>query len=226
MLETVVIGNCTLYKGDCFEIMPQLTEKFDAVVTDPPYGIGADKGKNLKPSNFKGTVTISRHYYDNEWDRIRPQKQIFDFILLISKYQIIWGGNYFSDYLPVSPKWLWWDKCQTMPTYGDGELAWTNLKGSTPRKFTLSNNKILAQRLERFHPTQKPIPLMQWCVSLLPLDCQNILDPFMGSGSTGVACVKTGHHFVGIEKDSEYFDIACKRIEKACQQPDLFHENA
>ena len=218
----VVIGDCVLYEGDCLEIMPVLG-KVDAVVTDPPYGIGADKGKKGSIP-FKGGKPVERAWHpDNVWDKSRPDAATFGSIIQSAPVHIIWGGQYFADLLPAQGKWLWWDKCQTMPTYGDGELAWTSLSGETPKKFTYANNKIFAQRLERFHPTQKPIALMKWCLGFLP-DAKTILDPFMGSGTTGVACVKLGRRFIGIELDPDYFDIACRRIQEAYAQPDMFIE--
>ena len=217
----VQIGDCTLYEADCLDILPHL-DKVDACVTDPPYGIGADKGKNCAPIPFKGGKPVAARYYpDKKWDNIRPCNDIFQLILSVAGSIIIWGGNYYADLLPAMGKWLWWDKCQTMPTYGDGELAWTNLTGTTPKKFVYANNKIFAQRIERYHPTQKPVPLMMWCLEFLS-DAKTILDPFMGSGTTGVACAKMGRKFIGIELDPEYFDIACRRIEEAYRQPDMF----
>lgn len=219
-MRTETVGDCTLYLGDCLEIMPTLGT-VDAVVTDPPYGIGADKGKK-GAIPFKGGKPVMRlHCPENTWDRERPPSDIFKTILSYNCPTIIWGGNYFADLLPPMGKWLWWDKCQTMPTYGDGELAWTNLDGTTPKKFTYANNKLFAQRVERHHPTQKPLPLMEWCVTFTK---GLILDPFMGSGTTGVACAKLGRKFIGIELEPKYFDIACKRIEDAYKQPDMFVE--
>jgi DNA modification methylase len=217
--EPVIIGDATLYLGDCREILPTLG-KVDAVVTDPPYGIGADKGHSGARS-FNGSKPIPQNSYDDEWDDTRPDPTIFKAILDISERQIIWGGNYFADLLPAQGKWLWWDKCQTMPTYGDGELAWTNLEGTVPKKFTYANNKLFADRVERFHPTQKPLPLINWCLRFVD---GTVLDPFMGSGTTGVACAKLGRKFIGIEIEPKYFDIACRRIEKAYAQPDMFIE--
>lgn len=213
------IGDCRLILGDCLEVMPTLAP-VDAVVTDPPYGIKQDKGFD----GFGGFgKPIGRRQYDGDWDSSRPPPDAFAALLLASDKHIIWGGNYFTDLLPVSGKWLWWDKCQTMPTYGDGELAWTSLSGVAPKKFIYSNNGLMAKERGRVHPTQKPVAVMEWCLSFLP-DAQTILDPFMGSGTTGVACVKLGRKFIGIEIDEGYFDIACKRIEKAYTQPDLFIE--
>ena len=110
-----------------------------------------------------------------------------------------------------------------MPTYGDGELAWTNLNAKAPKKFVYSNNGLMAKEKGRVHPTQKPVAVMEWSMGWLP-DKESVLDPFMGSGTTGVACVNLGRKFTGIEMDPKYFDIACKRIEEAYKQPRLFEE--
>ena len=215
----VVIGDCVLYEGDCLEIMPVLG-KVDLCLTDPPYGIKQDKGFG----GFGGFgKPIARREYDGNWDSSRPKNNAFSLILESAPVQIIWGGQYFADLLPAQGKWLWWDKCQTMPTYGDGELAWTSLPGEAPKKFVYSNNGLHAKEKDKQHPTQKPIALMKWCLGFLP-DAKTILDPFMGSGTTGVACVKTGRSFIGVELDPDYFDIACRRIQEAYAQPDIFIE--
>lgn len=216
-----IIGDCLLIEADCLSVLPHLP-KVDACVSDPPYGIGADKGKKGSDIFKSGKRYNRREYPENQWDNQRPDAEIFRAMQSIADSAIIWGGNYFADLLPPMGKWLWWDKCQTMPTYGDGELAWTNLSGTTPKKFIYANNKILADRVERHHPTQKPLPLIEWCISLLPSATSTILDPFMGSGTTGVAAVKEGRRFIGVERDARYFDIACKRIEAAYKQPDMF----
>jgi DNA modification methylase len=214
-----IIGDCTLYLGDCLEVMPTL-EKVDACLTDPPYGVRQAGG-------FSGaggfSKPVARREYEGQWDDSRPSQEIFKLMLTVSQNQIIWGGNYFTDLLPQSSRWLWWDKCQTMPTYSDGELAWTSLSGVSTKKIIYNNNGLQAKEKGRVHPTQKPIEVMKWCLGFLP-DSETILDPFMGSGTTGVACVKLGRKFIGIELDEKYFDIACKRIEEAYRQPDMFIE--
>jgi DNA modification methylase len=218
--ETVTIGGATLYRGDCLEVLPTLG-KFDAVITDPPYGIGADKGKQ-QVNKFKGGKAFASSFNpENTWDDSRPNVDLLKLVVDFGGVSILWGGNYFADLLPPQGKWLWWDKCQTMPTFGDGELAWTNLKGTTPKKFVWANNKILADRIERHHPTQKPLELMRWCIEQAG-NPQTILDPFMGSGTTGVAAIQLGRTFTGIEREAKYFDIACKRIEQAYAQGQLF----
>jgi len=222
--EEVTIGECRLILGDCREVLPTLP-KHDLLLTDPPYGIGADKGKKSEPRSFNGSAPIiCRHYPENEWDNIRPDEGVILLSVRLANAAIVWGGNYFADWLTAQGRWLWWDKCQTMPSFGDGELAWTNLPQTTPKKFTLANNKIFADRVERHHPTQKPIELMLWCISMAG-NPQTILDPFMGSGTTGVACVQLGRKFTGIERERKYFEIACERIDNACRQaPLVFRE--
>jgi len=215
-----IIGDCRLILGDCLDIMPTLG-KADAVVTDPPYGIKAANGFG----GFGGFgAPIQRRTYEGDWDDDRPSKDVFDLILKSAEVHIIWGGNYFTDFLPVSKKWLFWDKCQTMPTYSDGEMAWTSISGASTKRIIYNNNGLQAKEKGRVHPTQKPVEVMRWCIEQLPKESQTILDPFMGSGTTGVACVKLGRKFIGIELEPKYFDIACKRIEEAYKQPDLFIE--
>jgi site-specific DNA-methyltransferase (adenine-specific)/modification methylase len=220
----VEIGNATLYLGDCMDILPTL-DKVDAVITDPPYGIGADKGKKGSIP-FKGGKPVEMAWHpENTWDKCRPPADVIRSTVAAGDVAVVWGGNYFADILPAMGRWLWWDKCQTMPSYGDGELAWTNLPQTTPKKFTLANNKIFADRVERHHPTQKPLELMAWCVEMATKERETILDPFMGSGTTGVAAVQMGRKFIGIEREPKYFDIACKRIEDAQRTFDMFGFN-
>ena len=225
-MNPVTIGNATLYLGDCRDILPTLG-KVDAVVTDPPYGIGADKGKSGAATSFNGSKpVVSAHYADDDWDNQRPPAELILQCVAAGKQAILWGGNYFADLLPAQGRWLWWDKCQTMPSFGDGELAWTNLPQTTPKRIVLANNQLFAERAERFHPTQKPLAVMKWSIGWLPETAQTILDPFMGSGTTGVAAVQMGRKFIGIEREERYFEIACKRIEQAQRQGDLFIEAA
>ena len=202
-----VIGNQTLILGDCLEVMP-LLGRFDAVVTDPPYGIRADENP----------VTGGAPHKVKKWDRNRPAQEVFDAIKQVSASQIIWGGNYFTDLLPPSMRWLVWDKMQ-----GDGfsladcEFAWSS-QNAAARIFRYSRGT--AVRDGKVHPTQKPLALMEWCLGFLP-DAKTILDPFMGSGTTLVACQRMGRHGTGIELDPDYFDIACRRVDEAARQPDL-----
>lgn len=206
----VKIGDCTLYQGDCLEIMP-LLPKVDAVVTDPPYGIGEDGGR------FRGRKGGGHRVLKKKgWDKERPPSDAFHMMLAFRCQSIVWGGNYFSDLLPPSKGWLYWDKLMG-GDFADGELAWTNLDRAL-RKFTICNKMAGKQ-----HPTQKPVALMKWCLGFIP-EAKTILDPFMGSGTTLVACAKMGRRGIGIELDPDYFEVACNRVEEAYSQPDLFIE--
>ena len=216
-----VIGDCTLYLGDCLDVMPMLGE-FDAVVTDPPYGIGYSPGGGGKGWT-NGVKTFSGK------DIIIGDKEPFDPapLLALRVPCILWGANHYADKLPAKDSWLIWDKregfCQN--DFADCEIAWFS-EGGPARVFRHLWNGALRKSergITRVHPTQKAIAVMEWCLSFLP-DARTILDPFMGSGTTGVACVKLGRKFTGIELDPDYFDIACKRIEEAYRQPDMFIE--
>lgn len=211
MTEPVTIGNATLYLGDCREILPTLP-KVDAVVTDPPYGLG-DKWQGGGGSGGKSAWK----FHPSEamaWDGATS-----DGVVELSSHPecIIWGGNYYP--LPPARGWFVWDKKQPDTwTTGQCELAWTNLDRPI-RAFRMAQCE-LANEGEKHHPTQKPIALMKWCLKWLK--AQTILDPFMGSGTTGVAAVQMGRKFIGIEREHKYFEIACKRIEDAQRQGDLF----
>jgi DNA modification methylase len=210
-MKPVIIGDATLYLGDCMEVLPTL-DKVDAVITDPPYGIKRD-GKPKSTSSHGG----HKGYEFLEWDQGRPNKSFFDCIVKKSKLQIVWGGNYFADLLPATSKWLFWDKGQRIDQ-ADGELAWTSMDAAM--RVYLLNRAAIAQD-GAVHPTQKPVKLMAWCIEQAG-NPQTILDPFMGSGTTGVAAIQLGRKFIGIEREPKYFDIACKRIEQAAAQGQLF----
>lgn len=202
-----IIGDCTLYLGDCMEVIPTLG-RFDLCLTDPPYGIGADENP----------VRGSQKHEKKGWDRTRPGKEVFDAILNVSSDQIIWGGNYFTDYLRPSMKWLIWDKMARNFSLADCELAWTS-QWKAAR--IMSYSRGAANQDGKEHPTQKPVALMSWCLTHVP-QAKTIFAPFMGSGTTGVACAKAGLAFTGIEREPSYFDIACRRIEEAYKQADMF----
>lgn len=205
------IGGCRLLLGDCREILLTLG-KVDAVVTDPPYGLG-DKwkgGGGSKRSSWRFDPSEAR-----SWDVEAPA-----WVASLSDIQeaIIWGGNYFA--LPPQRGWFAWDKKQRGTwTTGHMELAWSNLDQPV-RAYSLSQVEAHSE-MDKQHPTQKPIEIMMWCVQFID-PYATVLDPFMGSGTTGVACVKLGRRFIGIEIDERYFDIACKRVRDAHNQPDLF----
>lgn len=215
MPEKVVIGNAELWHGDCLEVLP-LLPRVDLVLTDPPYGIGIDGQKESVNRNPKH----NRKAHDfMGWDNETPDRLVFELLRYKSAGQIVWGGNYFTDKLPHPTKgWLFWDKGQRGLTMSDGELAWTSFDFPT-RAYTL-NRVALQEDGGTEHPTQKPLRLMTWCLGLVP-DARTVCDPFMGSGTTGVACAQLGKAFTGIERERKYFDIACERISRAQAQGQL-----
>lgn len=223
-MQKEVIGNAELYHGDCLEIMP-IIGKVDAVVTDPPYGLGNkhNGGGGGAKSNWKHRPEVAKGF-----DMQRPDKQYFDLMREMSGVTLFWGGNYFADILPPSMGWLVWDKGLEGFTTSDFEMAWTSRNNAARRmRYACGNERGFAPKSKEdrefinSHPTQKPVIVMQWCIQQIGSPA-TICDPFMGSGSTGVAAVNMGLKFIGCELERKYFDIACKRIEKAQQQLNLF----
>lgn len=197
------------------EVMPTL-DRHDLALTDPPYGIGIDGQKESISKNPKHN---RKHFEAKGWDDATPPLSVFDAIRRVSVEQVIWGGNYFVDRGLLPKKgWLVWDKGQRGLTMSDGELAYSS-SDKPLRIYTLNRAALIQDGTE--HPTQKPLKLISWCLTQMPF-ARTILDPFMGSGTTGVACAKAGKAFTGVERDPGYFDIACRRIEAAYRQPDMF----
>lgn len=191
-----------LYLGDCLEVLPYLVG-VDAVVTDPPYGLG-DK--------MSGGTWGSAEKYGNlrEWDQA-PSTSTLLAIAGLSTFCVMWGGNYFA--LPPSRCWLVWDKQNAVPTMSDVELAWTNLDRPAKRK------SLPVGRHNYGHPTEKPLPLMIWTLEAARIpEKSTVLDPFMGSGTTGIACIRTGRRFIGVERDPVHFETARSRIERELAQ--------
>lgn len=213
-MTPVVIGDATLYLGDCMDILPTIG-KVDAVITDPPYGIG----ENSKKVASRGKLAAPKDYGDFDWDKSPPEKSLIDSIRNASIWQAFFGGNYFE--LPPTSCWLVWDKLNGNNDFADCELAWTNWPKAVRRIQWRWNGMIRQGNEERFHPTQKPLGVMKWVIDLCP-KADSILDPFMGSGTTGVAAAQMGRKFIGIEREPSYFDIACERIERAYAQGTLF----
>jgi DNA modification methylase len=217
MSRVEVIGNATLHLGDCLEILPTLP-KVDAVITDPPYGIGEARANNKSRS----CMAESKDYGASDWDDRPPTEALMLAVLSAGKWQALFGGNYFG--LPASSCWLVWDKLNGDNDFADCELAWTNWPKAVRRLQWRWHGMIRQGNEERFHPTQKPLQVMAWVIDLCPKS-DTILDPFMGSGTTGVAAIQRGKSFIGIEREPKYFDIACRRIEEAQKQAALFpHE--
>ena len=221
MNPPVVIGNATLYLADCLEVLPTLP-KVDAVVTDPPYGIGFVHGA--------GGDGIGGGRYVSKFNGVpvTGDERPFDptpFIAL-APVAVLFGANHYADRLPASAKWLVWDKrCNlTANDFADCELAWTNCKG-VARLINHYWNGMMRDSekgVPRVHPTQKPVAVMEWALRQTTADAALVLDPFMGSGTTGIAAANLSRKFIGIEIEPRYFDIACERIENAQRQLRMF----
>jgi site-specific DNA-methyltransferase (adenine-specific) len=189
-----------IYNADCRDILPHL-ESVDLVLTDPPYGIGEDGGRFRDRKGGYHRVLPKMG-----WDKEPPDFETFKLFLNVGKEQLVWGGNYFTDKLPVSRGWLYWDKMMG-GDFSDGELAWTS-KDMVLKSFSFCN-KVAGKE----HPTQKPLELILWCFSFFP-ETKSILDPFMGSGTTLRAAKDLGRKAIGIEIEEKYCEIAVKRLQQ------------
>jgi len=207
-----------IIQGDCLEIMKQIPDKsIDLVLTDPPYGIEAGGLLKAGYKHKSETMATNRNDYGvSAWDVRTPTKELFEEILRVSKEQVIFGGQYFTDKLPPRGKWIIWDKKvedKYQNSFSDCELAWTSKNGATKIIRYLWHGMIqdnmLAKDL-RQHPTQKPIEVIRRIIQMFEGD--TILDPFLGSGTTAVACKQLGRKYIGIEISEKYCEIANQRL--------------
>lgn len=200
-----------IHNVDCLKFMKQLPDNyFDLILTDPPYGLDIHN-KNIT----RGGVTISKDYGLIDWDKTTPSKEIFNEIRRVSRNQIIFGGNYFSEHLANSSCWLVWDKDNGASSFADCELAWTNFK-SAVRIYKYRWNGMLQADMrnkeERLHPTQKPVRLFTAILQDYAKSGMKIFDPFIGSGTTAIACESLGLEWCGCELEPSYIEIANNRL--------------
>jgi len=200
----IVIYNC-----DCREILPTL-EPVDLVLTDPPYGIKRDKG--FEGFGGFGAPIARRRFEDDEWDQERPAKEVFALLISLATSVLLFGGNFFADLLPQGKHWIVWNKLNTMPTFGDAELIWTNVDRNSVKIMEHEYNGLIGKEAWRAHPTQKPLSLLQKIIAKYSTESQTILDPFMGSGTTLRAAKDLGRKAIGIEIEERYCEIAAKRM--------------
>lgn len=197
-----------IYHGRAECVLPTLPP-FDLLLTDPPYGISEARGKNKS----RGRLAVAKDFGVSDWDDAPPPRWLLDQAIALSRWQVIFGGNYF--HLPPSKCWLVWDKENGATDFADCELAWTNLDKAV-RRMTFRWQGMLTEpgvpKEERVHPTQKPEPVMRWALLQAPSDVRTVLDPFMGSGTTLVACKRLGRQAIGIEASEAYCEIAAKRL--------------
>jgi site-specific DNA-methyltransferase (adenine-specific)/modification methylase len=195
--------------------------KADLLLTDPPYGINMDKGFE----GFGGFgPPIARRQYPDSWDDSRPSSRTFDYILPLAEQSIIFGGNFFADLLPMSTHWIVWDKNNTMPTYGDCELAWTNINRASVKKYEFTYNGLIGKEKERFHPTQKPIGLFSVLLDDYTKPNMIVIDVYLGSGTTLVACEQTGRTGYGMEIAPEYVAVSLERLTGMGLEPRLHND--
>ena len=205
MDKHVIIGDATLYLADCREVLPHLS-KVDCVLTDPPYGIGI------------AANPVRQKHEKLDWDAKPITSEDVQALLAAGDSAVIWGGNYF--HLPPTQCYLAWDKMQPENfSLAMFELAWCSFQ-KPGKMFRMS-----VTSYPKEHPTQKPVELMEWCIKQASMP-ETILDPFMGSGTTGVAAVRLGRKFIGIEREPRYFDIACERIANTQRQESIFEPEA
>lgn len=199
---------------DALELLKQLPDKcVDLVLTDPPYGIGE---KNIQNNKSRGKLAKATEWKDNgKWDNNIPSEEVFKEIFRVSKNQIIFGGNYMVENLKNSSCWIVWDKDNGDNDFADCELAWTSFDTAV-RKFKWRWNGMLQEKMnskeKRFHPTQKPVPLFRWILEKYSKPNELILDCFIGSGTTAVACKQLGRNFIACDNCQEYVNIANKRL--------------
>jgi site-specific DNA-methyltransferase (adenine-specific) len=225
------VPSSEVYLEDCVTALKRFNDNhFDLAIVDPPYGIGADKAQNntaLSRIKAEGKSKAGRGwklYHETDWDNETPTAEYWAELFRVSKNQIVWGGNYFTEYLPPSMGWILWDKGQRDFSLADGELAWTSFNKAL-RIFEMSRGKALAKNNEqggRFHPTQKPEMLYDWILKNYAKEGNLILDTHLGSGSSRIAAYKGGFNFVGFEIDAEYYEKQEKRFNDFKSQLRLF----
>ena len=201
-----------LYNMDCMEGMKQFPDKyFELAIVDPPYGINAG---NM-------TMGSGKHKFNKgkSWDKSIPDKNYFDELFRVSQNQIIWGGNYFTEYLPPSKDWVLWDKRNPNLSFAEGELAWVG-KGKNLRIFQYYSAQV--EEGGKIHPTQKPVKLYKWLLTNYAKQGDKILDTHVGSASSLVACYNLGFDYIGFEKDKDYYEGAQERLDIVMAQVDMF----
>ena len=206
--------------GDCLELMREYPDNhFDLILTDPPYGIGESNEKNSRREQLAKPTDFG-HY---DWDNRRIDKEYIDEMMRVSKNQIIFGGNYYTDYLYPSSCWIVWDKKNGGNDFADCELAWTSFK-SAVRIFKYKWNGMLQENMKRkekrVHPTQKPIALFEWILKKYAKEGDLICDPFCGSGTALAACRRVGLSCIGFEMNPDYEHIIRERC--MADTPSLF----
>ncbi len=204
-----------VYNEDCMIGMARYPDKFfDLAIVDPPFGIGAIKGKESKSGCTHGKNR--KRFTMKDWDSQRPDSLYFKELFRVSKHQIIWGGNYFTQFLPPSMGWIFWDKGQSL-AMSDGEIAYTSFQRALRR--IVINRANIIQYGGIIHPTQKPVRLYKWLLENYAEPGLRILDTHLGSGSSRIAAYKLGFDFCGFEIDTEYYIQQESRFKNSIHEP-------
>jgi site-specific DNA-methyltransferase (adenine-specific) len=205
-----------VFNMDCIDGMKQYPDNyFELAIVDPPYGIGANKMTlgNGKKKIFRG---------NNDWDLEIPAKEYWDELFRCSKNQIVWGGNYMTEFLRPTSSWIFWDKGTGENDFADGELAWSSLGGALRKVSKTWVGANAKDGIERIHPTQKPIYLYKWILTKWGKEGNKILDTHLGSGSSRIAAYDLGFEFTGFELDEDYFKASDKRFKQHTDQLTIF----
>ena len=209
------IGNLTFYNADNLEIMKGMKDnEFNLAIVDPPYGINISSAGGYYHVKGKGQANP---HTKKDWDSGIPTSEYWEELFRVSKNQIVWGGNYMTEFLSPSRCWIFWDKMKSVDNYADGELAWTSFDRNT-KKIQIQHNGFLTKDGKSIHPTQKPVALYDWLIKNYAKQGDKILDTHLGSGSIAIAIEKAnrinnmGLHFTGIELDEEYYNAALQRF--------------
>jgi len=212
-----VTDKITITNEDNMELMARYPDNyFDLAIVDPPYGLGIDGQKKSINKNPKHN---RKSHTQKKWDSSIPSKEYFNELKRVSKNQIIWGGNYFTEFLQPTKAWIFWYKGQNDLTMSDGEMAWTSLNSVT-RQIQINRASLISQNT--FHPTEKPYKLYKWILDKYAKENYKILDTHLGSGSIAIACHDYGFELTACELDSEYYEKAIQRIKNHTNQQKLF----
>lgn len=216
-MHKVEFENVTLWHADCLDVLPLLSG-VDAVISDPPYGMNnnCDYTRFSMGPNGHGKASSRKHSQIIDDDKPFDPAPWLNFDKVV-----LWGVNHFGQRVPVGTQIIWIKRFdQAFGSFlSDAEIAW--MKGGHG-VYCKRDTSLMGETSDRLHPTQKPVPLMAWCMDKAKVQVgELVLDPYMGSGTTGIACIRTGRRFIGIEKDPVHFATACKRIEQELSQGQL-----
>lgn len=218
LIGGAITDKISIYNCDCMELLKQTRDNYYSLsLVDPPYGIGAENHAGKKENGWNQFDT-------KQWDNSIPSEEYFNELFRVSKNQIIWGGNYMTEFLKPSMGWVIWDKGQRGFSLADGEMAWTSFNKAM-RIFEFSRASCIKSNntaLEKFHPTAKPYELYKWLLDKYAKPGDKILDTHLGSGSIAIACHDYGFELTACELDRDYYDKAIQRIKNHTSQGKLF----